>query len=280
MGAAAVAAGTPLSALAAERADRGLTALEARSGGRLGVYARCGRRVIQHRADQRFPMCSSFKFLLAARILSDADRGLIGLGEAVAIPRSALLNHAPVTQPAAEAGRSLSVEALCAAVVTVSDNTAANLLLARVGGPAGLTQWLRTYEPRTRLDRLEPELNESRDGDPRDTTTPECMAHDVETFLAGDVLSRQARAKLLRWMTDCTTGLNKLRAGVPGGWAVADKTGNNGVHTSGDVALITRLDGGRIFVAAYVTQSRLRGAAQEAIFADVARIVTGAFARG
>ncbi|CAN5161264.1 class A beta-lactamase BOR-1 [soil metagenome] len=280
LGVAAVAVGTPLSALAAERGDRGLAALEARSGGRLGVYARCGRHVLQHRADERFPMCSSFKFLLAARILSDADRGLTDLNEAVLIPRSALLSHAPVTQPAAEAGRPLSVEALCAAVVTVSDNTAANLLLARVAGPAGLTRWLRAYDPKTRLDRLEPELNESRNGDPRDTTTPEWMARDIETFMTGDALSKNARAKLLRWMTDCTTGLNKLRAGAPAGWAVADKTGNNGVHTSGDVALLTRPDGARVFVAAYVTQSTLRGAAQEAIFADVARLVTAKFARG
>ncbi len=265
---------------ASGNASRAFADLEARSGGRLGVYAHSGRRVLQHRAAERFPMCSSFKMLLAARVLADADRGAISLDEPVAIPRSALLAHAPITRPAAEAGRSLTVEALCAAIVTVSDNTAANLLLARVGGPAGLTRWLRAFDPHTRLDRLEPELNESRIGDPRDTTTPECMARDVETLLTGDVLSKSARAKLLRWMTDCTTGPNKLRAGVPAGWSVADKTGNNGVHTSGDVALITRPDGTRIFVAAYVTQSTLRGPAQEAIFADVARLVTDRFARG
>ena len=250
--------------------------LESRSGGRLGVYARGPGFLLRHRADERFPMCSTFKALLAACVLARAGAGREGLTAAVPIPEAALLSYAPVTSPASKAGEPLSVEQLCAAAVSLSDNTAANLLLGRVGGPGGLTRWLRRFDPVTRLDRTEPTLNEALPGDPRDTTSPAAMASSLEALLFGPILKPASRALLLRWMTECSTGLHKLRAGLPPRWGAADKTGNNGMHTSGDNAVLFPPHGGHILVSAYVTQSSLRGDAQEALFADIARIVVAA----
>jgi beta-lactamase class A len=252
-------------------------ALERLSGGRLGVYARGPGLLMTHRADERFPMCSTFKALLAACVLARADAGREDLKRAILIPVSAVLSHAPVAGPAAKTGEPLTVQALCAAVVSVSDNTAANALLARVGGPAAFTAWLRGFDPVTRLDRTEPALNEALPGDLRDTTTPAAMAASLEAVLFGAVLKPASRALLLRWMTEATTGLNKLRAGLPAGWGAADKTGSNGADTAGDNAVLTAPGGGRILVSAYVTQSTLRGAEQEAIFADIARIIVAAY---
>ena len=221
-------------------------------------------------------MCSSFKYLLASYVMTRAQAGHERLDQMVAIPASALLPYAPVTTPASKEGRPLSVEALCEAATKVSDNTAANLLLARSGGPAALTRWLRAFDRVTRLDRNEPTLNESKPGDPRDTTSPAAIARDLDTLLFGPTLNARHKALLLRWMSECETGLHKLRAGIPAGWSAADKTGNNGRDTSGDVALLTTPKGGRIFVACYVTESKLRGPEQEAIFAEVGRIVSAA----
>lgn len=256
------------------------TEIERRSGGRLGVYARGSGFELRHRADERFPMCSTFKALLAACVLARVDAGKEDLKTAILVPQEAVLSYAPVAALAAKTGEPLTIEQLCAAAVSVSDNTAANLLLARVGGPAALTRWLRTFDPVTRLDRTEPGLNQSLAGDPRDTTTPAAMAKSLDKLLFGPVLKPASRALLLRWMRECSTGLHKLRAGVPAGWSVADKTGNNGSHTSGDNAVIFPPAGGRILLSAYVTQSTLRDAAQEALFADIARIVVEASRRG
>ena len=250
--------------------------IERRSGGRLGVYARGSGFELRHRADERFPMCSTFKALLAACVLARVDAGKEDLKTAILVPQEAVLSYAPVAGPAAKTGEPLTIEQLCAAAVSVSDNTAANLLLARVGGPAALTRWLRGFDPVTRIDRTEPTLNESLAGDPRDTTTPAAMAHSLETLLFGQVLKPASCARLLAWMRACSTGLKKLRAGVPAGWAVADKTGNSGTHTSGDNAVIFPQGGGRILISAYVAQSTLRDAAQEALFPEIARIVVAA----
>jgi beta-lactamase class A len=150
-----------------------LRQIEAASGGRLGVCilnTADGRRV-GHRADERFPMCSTFKLVAAALVLQRVDRGQDTLDRPIAIERSAIVPHSPLTEP--NVGGTMTMGALCEATITQSDNAAANLMLASFGGPAGLTTYVRSLgDPLTRLDRNEPGLNEAVAGDPRDTTTP------------------------------------------------------------------------------------------------------------
>jgi len=232
-----------------------LQQLERSNGGRLGVTVlKIGSsKPSGYRADERFPMCSTFKFLLAAAVLHRIDRRQENPDRLIAIPAKPLINNSPLTE--LHAGGTMTVTALLEAALTRSDNTAANLLLDTIGGPAGLTSFARSIGDKvTRLDRTEPSLNEAQPGDPRDTTSPSAMAEDLNRILLGNVLSPASRQRLITWMEGNRTGLDKLRAGVPAGWRVADKTGSNGRDTTNDIAVFWPPSGKPIIVAAYITQ--------------------------
>jgi beta-lactamase class A len=218
---------------------RALAELEQANGGRIGVAVlETGTGESSgYRAEERFPMCSTFKFLLAAAVLQRVDRGDERLEQSIAIPQHPLLPHSPSTE--AHAGRTMTIAALCEAILTQSDNTAANLLLERTGGPESVTTFAHSIgDPVTRLNRVEPFLNESRAGDPRDTTSPAAMAGDLKSVVLGNVLSLASRNCLVSWMERNTTGVDRLRAKLPSGWRAADKTGSNGEHTSNDIAVL------------------------------------------
>ncbi|HEY6924352.1 MAG TPA: class A beta-lactamase [Steroidobacteraceae bacterium] len=231
-----------------------LTQLEKTNGGRLGVAVldtatseRSGYREREH-----FPMCSTFKFLLASAVLQRVDRHDEALDRAIAIPPQPLLSHSPISE--AHAGSTMTIAALCAAILTDSDNTAANALLDTIGGPAGVTRFCRSIgDAETRLDRVELALNESLAGDLRDTTTPASMVRDLQVLLLGTLLSQGSRARLTASMEGCRTGLDRLRAKVPAGWRAADRTGSNGVHTSNDIAVLWPPGRPPVIVAAYIT---------------------------
>lgn len=229
--------------------------IERINGGRLGVCVvdtGSGKRY-GYRQDERFPMCSTFKFLLAAAVLQRVDRHQEKLERRIAVPPKPLLFNSPLTEP--HAGGTMTVAALCEAALTRSDNTAANLLLETIGGPAGLTQFARSIGDNvTRLDRTETSLNGARPGDPRDTTSPDAMAEDLNRVLLGDVLSPASRQQLIAWMQANQTGLDKLRARLPAGWRAADKTGSNGKNTTNDIAAFWPTKGKPIIVTAYITQ--------------------------
>jgi beta-lactamase class A len=207
--------------------SRALQALETRNGGRLGVAMldTRTRRIAGHRLDERFAMCSTFKFSLAALVLREADQGRLALTERIAYTEKDLLPVSPVTtRHLKDGGASLGV--LAEAAQVTSDNAAANLLLARLGGPAGFTAKLRALgDTTTRLDRNEPQLNLVVAGDERDTTTPRAMADTVARFVAGDALAPASRDRLIEWMVRTETGLKRIRAGLPKDWKAGDKTG-------------------------------------------------------
>ncbi|HEY1731687.1 MAG TPA: class A beta-lactamase [Terriglobales bacterium] len=229
--------------------------LERSNGGRLGVAVLDSATGVRtgYRADERFPMCSTFKFLLVAAVLQRVDRHQEKLNRALAIPPKPLIGNSPLTEP--HAGATMTVAALCAAALTRSDNTAANLLLTTIGGPAGLTSFCRSIGDNvTRLDRTETSLNQALPGDPRDTSSPEAMVNDLNKILLGDVLSHAARGQLTVWMEANQTGLDKLRVTLPEGWRAADKTGNNGENTMNDIAVFWPAGRKPIIVAAYITQ--------------------------
>jgi beta-lactamase class A len=247
--------------------------LEKTNGGRLGVAVldtATGERS-GYRADERFPMCSTFKFLLAAAVLKRVDGHREALDRAVAIP-SKLLFNSPLTEP--HAGATMTVAALCQAILTRSDNTAANLLLETIGGPSGITSFSHSLgDTVTRLDRIETSLNESLAGDPRDTTSPTAMADDLKSVLLGNVLSQRSRDKLALWMEASLTGLERLRAKLPASWRVADKTGANGEHTSNDIAVIWPAGKSPIIVAAYITQCTGPESKRAAMLAEIGQLV-------
>jgi beta-lactamase class A len=228
--------------------------IEQSNGGRLGVAVldtATGERS-GYRADERFPICSTFKFLLAAAVLQRVDRHQETLDRTIAIPGKPLLFNSPLTE--LHAGGTMSIAALCHAALTQSDNTAANLLLESIGGPASITHFSRSIgDSVTRLDRMEPSLNESLAGDPRDTTSPAAIAGDLKSVLLGNVLSPAARDQLTLWMEANLTGLERLRAKLPEGWRAANKTGSNGVHTSNDIAVIWPAGKPPIIIAVYIT---------------------------
>lgn len=252
-----------------------LAQLERTNGGRLGVAVldtATGERS-GHRADERFPMCSTFKFLLATAVLERVDRHQETLDRELAIPQRPLLGNSPLTEP--HAGGKMNITALCHAILTRSDNTGANLLLETIGGPEGLTRFARSIGDNvTRLDRTEVSLNESLEGDPRDTTSPNAIANDLKSVLLGDVLKPTSRDQVTVWMKANVTGLDRLRAKAPEGWQVADKTGANGRHTSNDIAVFWPAGKPPVVIAAYITQCTGPEAKRAAMLAEVGRLVT------
>jgi beta-lactamase class A len=253
-----------------------LVAYERDTGGRIGLYAEnpaTGRR-ISWRANERFVMCSTFKASLAAMVLARVDRGQDQLRQTIPYGPGGVPDwYAPVARKNLAKGV-MSVVDMCEAAVEYSDNTCANLLLARVGGPSALTAFWRSIgDAVTRLDHNEPILNRSPPGDPHDTTTPAAMAANLRRLLLGKVLSADSRERLTAWMVNCKTGDDRLRGGIPKTWRIADKTGNNGKDASGDIAVVWPKPEAPILICAY-TQGGLPTATRVAgIFANIGRIV-------
>lgn len=261
-------------------ADARLSAIEARIGGRMGVAvldSGSGAR-LDNRADERFPMCSTFKWLATAAVLRQVDARKLRLDQRVAYGAADLLAYAPVTKAHVGDG-GLTLGELCAAAVEVSDNTAANLMLREIGGPAGLTRFIRTLgDGKTRLDRNEPSLNSAIPGDPRDTTTPNAMLVSMQSILLGKALSEPSRAQLETWLANCKTGFTKVRAGLPADWRVGDKTGAGANATSNTIAILRPPGRAPLLAAVYCTGSPRASSQQlDAAQADVARLVAEIF---
>jgi beta-lactamase class A len=248
--------------------------LESASGGRLGVAMRntaTGAR-FGYRENERFPMCSTSKLLTAGAVLTRVDQGKEQLNRIVHFSKSDLVGYSPATEKRVAQG--MSIEALCVAAVTLSDNTAANLLLATIGGPPGFTRFARSLGDNvTRLDRNEPTLNEALPGDPRDTTSPAAIMMDMGTLVLGDKLSAASRALLKGWLVANTTGDKRLRAGVPKNWKVGDKTGSGDHGTANDVGILWPPGQPPLLAAVYLTGATVDPAAREATIAGVGRLI-------
>ena len=169
---------------------------------------------------------------------------------------------------------------LCAAAVELSDNTAGNLILQSIGGPRGLTKFARSLgDPLTRLDRIEPELNNVASNPQWDTTTPAAMRDDWVKILTTNLLTQKSRAQLESWLARNQTGTKLIRAGVPSNWKVGDKTGRSGHGALNDVAILRPPERPPIFLAIYSTQPIEKTEAQKtAVLAEIARIVVETFA--
>ena len=252
-----------------------LTDYERDSGGHIGVYAknlRTGAEV-SWRAHERFVMCSSFKASLAACVLASVDRGQARMDELIAYSPADLMEWAPVAKQNMEKG-AMSVVDMCEAAVELSDNTCANALLARIGGPSAMTAFWRSIgDTVSRLDHNEPELNRTPPGEPYDTTTPAAMAGNLRRLILGNVLSPTSREYLTGWMLGCKTGDNRLRAGLPKDWRIGDKTGNNGKDAAGDIAVTWSSRGEPVVVCAYTRGGVPTPDQVDVVFAGIARFV-------
>jgi beta-lactamase class A len=248
------------------------------SHGRLGAMAIDLRtkRCIGHHVHDRFPLASTFKLPLVMAVLTGVDRGRETLDRTVRYSRADLVGYSPVTEAHVGAG-ALSVAALCAAAIEESDNAAANLLFATVGGPHGLTAYVRGLGVNEmRFDRTEPALNDATEIDARDTTSPHAMAMLVAKLVTDPILSETSKQHLYRWMRAATTGMKRIRAGVPRGWTVGDKTGTTN-SAGNDVGILWPPDGGPpIVLAVYVAEVRGTDAQRDAAIAAVARDVCAA----
>jgi beta-lactamase class A len=252
-----------------------IAVIETRIGGRIGVAVLdiSNSKRIDYRANERFPMCSTFKFLAAAAVLKRIDEKQDKLDRFVSYDAKDILEYAPVTKEHLKDG-GMTLGALCAAAIEQSDNTAGNLLLDAIGGPAGLASFARTLGDNvTRLDRKEPDLNSAIPGDERDATTPAAICSDMQRLLLGDVLSEASRRQLEDWLQRNETGGGLIRAGIPRNWIVGDKTGRGANGATNDIAIMRPPGRAPILLAIYSVGSTATANDRAASIADAAKAV-------
>lgn len=254
-----------------------LVALEKTSGARLGVWAldTGNRRIIRHRADERFPLCSTFKVMLVAAILKRHTKDASLLEKRIRYTRQNLVTYSPITEKHLDNG--LTVSELCAAALQYSDNTAGNLLMRLLNGPSAVTAFARSIgnDP-FQLDRWETRLNSALPGDRRDTATPASMGRSLRKLSLGDVLALPASQQLNAWMRGNTTGDKRIRAAVPATWQVGDKTGSGDYGTANDIAVLWPPDRSPIILAIYSTHSQADSKWNDATIAQVAHLALSA----
>jgi beta-lactamase class A len=254
--------------------EEALVSLETKHGGRLGVAIlnSANGAQISHRGNELFALCSTFKFLAAAYVLHRVDRKQEDLSRRIVYGKGDLVTYSPITEK--HVGDGMTVGALCEATITLSDNTAGNLLLDSFGGPAGLTGYIRTLGDQvTRLDRREPELNVVPSGEVRDTTSPLAMLGLMHKLLIGGALSAASTQQLAKWLIDNKTGDKRLRAGIPKeGWQVGDKTGTGPAGETNDIGIIWPPSREPILVTAYYTESKASPDDRNTVLAEVGRL--------
>ncbi len=255
--------------------------IQKRHGGRVGVSALTGTSSANAEANgslsiqstERFAMCSTFKWVLAAAILQQVDQGKRKVAGPIKYGKKDLLDYAPVTTLHVAKGE-MTIGDLCAAAVSLSDNTAANLLFPLIGGPAGLTAFVRGLgDTVTRFDRTEPTLNTNIDGDEKDTTTPEAMSTLLRTVFTGTVLKPESLKLLKDWMVATTTGNARIRAGAPSGAVVADKTGTGTNNATNDVGVVWLPNKPPVFLSILTSGGTLDADGRNQIIADITKLV-------
>ncbi|MER7591283.1 class A beta-lactamase [Micromonospora sp. NPDC127501] len=253
-------------------ADQDFRRLEEQFGARLGIYAvdTGTGRTVEYRADDRFAYASTWKALAAAEVLDGTTDAQ--LDRVVRYSARDLVAHSPVTEK--HVGEGMSLRALADAAVRYSDNTAGNLLLRHLGGPAGFEAKLRALgDTVTDVARYETALNEGTPGDKRDTSTARTLAGDLRAYTVGVALQPADRDVLIGWLRGNTTGAALVRAGVPAGWVVGDKTGTGGYGTRNDIAVIWPPDRAPIVLALLSSRDKKDATPDDAVIAQATRVV-------
>lgn len=262
-----------LAAVGAGLGDR-LRALETRRGGRLGaaIIDTASGAGAGYRADERFAMCSTVKFLAAAHALARVDRGEDRLDRRIVVREGDVVSHSPIA--ARRLGSpGMTLAELCEAAITVSDSTAGNLLIGAAGGPAGLTGYCRALgDAVTHVDHLAP-FAASGPNDANDTTSPRAMAENVRRLLLGEALQPASRARLTAWLVANRTGDERIRAGLPHGWRVGDKTGSGRGGECNDIAIAWPPGRAPLVLSFYYVKAGASAAVRNAVLAEAARLV-------
>jgi beta-lactamase class A len=252
-----------------------LRRLEREHDARIGAYGHNLRTGVTaaYRADELFPMCSVFKTLAAAAVLRAFGSSERALARTVRYTQADIdkAGYSPVTSAPGNLADGMTIGALCGAALSHSDNTAANLLLAEVDGPAAVTRLCRTLgDPVTRLDRWESELNSAEPWRREDTTSPRAIADTYRRLLLGPALDHRGRALVGTWLRQNTTNRDTFRAGLPADWVLADKTGSGGYGTRNDVGVVWTSTGTPIALAVLTTHTDAAARPDNALVAATA----------
>ncbi|HHX8273955.1 TPA: CARB family carbenicillin-hydrolyzing class A beta-lactamase [Vibrio diabolicus] len=225
-----------------------------------------------YRGDERFPLMSTFKTLACATMLSDMDSGKLSKNVTAKVDERSIVVWSPVMDKLA--GQNTRVEHACEAAMLMSDNTAANLVLNEIGGPKAVTMFLRSIgDKATRLDRLEPRLNEATPGDNRDTTTPNAIVNTLRTLIEGETLSYESRVQLKIWMQDNKVSDSLMRSVLPTGWSIADRSGAGGHGSRGINAIIWKENHRPVYISIYVTETELSLQARDQLIAQISQLI-------
>jgi beta-lactamase class A len=260
--------------------ERKLAALEAPMGGKIGVFAinTANNQQIQYRANERFPIQSTFKVMAVSAILKQSMADTHLLQQKITYTKKDLVFWSPITEKHLADG--MTILELCSAAMMYSDNTATNLIVKKLGGPEAVTAFSRSIKDNTfRVDNWEPELTSDPNAS-RDTSTPITMAKSLQKLTLGNVLASPQREQLVTWMKGNTTGDARIRAGVPKGWIVADKTGSsNGYGISNDIGIIWPSNCAPIVIAIYSIHNKKATTPRDDVIASATRIVMNEFAQ-
>ncbi|MCF3106436.1 class A beta-lactamase [Streptomyces roseoverticillatus] len=264
-----------------DRVSRRLRELEQVHSARLGVFAHnmVTGRTVTHRADELFPMCSTFKTLAVAAVLRDLDRNGEFLAKRIHYTKKEVEDsgYDKITGTDENVADGMTVEELCGAAISYSDNGAANLLLRELGGPGAVTRFCRSIgDGKTRLDRWEPALNSAEPGRTTDTTTPRAIGRTYARLVLGNTLAPADRKRLTGWLLANTTSDERIRKGVPAGWTVADKTGTGSYGTNNDVAVTWSPKGAPIVMSVLTTKHEATAKADDALVAGTTKILASA----
>ncbi|WGD36202.1 class A beta-lactamase [Lysinibacter sp. HNR] len=256
--------------------DKKFRQLEQQYEARLGVYAvdTGSRKSIEFQADERFAYCSTFKAIAAAEVVR--QREIASLEEVIRYAAEDLVEHSPITEQHLATG--MTIRELCDATVRYSDNAAINLLLRSIlGGPKGLESALRTLgDNTTQMERYELELNTAIPGEVRDTTTPRAWAQTLREYALGTALSEEKKVIFVDWLVRNTTGDELIRAGVPQGWKVGDKTGGGDYGTRNDIGIVWPPDSQPIVLAVLSSRATQDATFNNALIADATRVAISA----
>ncbi|BDH44262.1 CTX-M-151 beta-lactamase [Salmonella enterica subsp. enterica serovar Choleraesuis] len=251
-----------------------LSALEKSANGRLGVAVidTGSGAIAGWRMDEPFPMCSTSKVMAVAALLKQSEQTPELMSQPQPVASGDLVNYNPITERFV--GKSMTFDELSAATLQYSDNAAMNLILAKLGGPQKVTAFARSIgDDKFRLDRNEPSLNTAIPGDLRDTSTPRAMALSLQKLALGDALGQVQREKLSHWLRGNTTGAASIRAGLPSGWSVGDKTGSGDYGTTNDIAVVWPTGRPPLVIVTYFTQPQQQAESQRPVLAKAAAIV-------
>ncbi|WP_168991274.1 class A beta-lactamase [Mycobacterium attenuatum] len=256
-----------------------LEELEHTFDGKIGVYAinTSNGEIIAHREDERFPLQSTIKFMGVAALLKQSDTDSHLLQEIVHYSQNDLIEWSPITRKNITGG--MTLEALSEAAISYSDNAAINIIMKRLGGPPAVAQFAHSVGNQTyNVEHYDGALN----SDPTsgaDTSTPRDMAASVQKLSLGDGLTPAQQTQLLGWMRNNTAGYRRIRAGVPGGWVVADKTGSGDYGIANDIGILWSPYCKPIVLAIYTVQNQRDAKRREDIVASATSIVLDQFAK-